>query len=231
MKKETILLLLLVVITSSSCFKNKNPLFDGVSCTGNCYELTGRVMDSAGAVPLSNAEVKFFYKYSSGILISRTDYLGKTSTNSLGQYQFRFDGSRYNYLMGYYYAEMYKGDFFADPGYKNRVGIFRLDSTQYNLPFVQNFSLFRPATLKVRVIVPASASFQFITVSYEYGRGGNGISINGGRAIDTTLSWGTAGDLRTYVRADAVSNGVAVTRYDSITVSANSTGTVTINFN
>jgi len=231
MKKEIIFLLLLVIITATSCFKNKNPLFDGVSCTGNCYELTGQVTDSAGAVPLSNAEVKFFYKYSSGILISRTDYLGKASTNSLGQYKFRFDGSRYNYLMGYYYAEVYKGDFFADPGYKNRVGIFHLDSTQYNLPFVQNFSLFRPATLKVRVIVPASANFQIITVSCEFGRGGNGISMNGGRAIDTTLSWSTAGDLRTYVRADAVSNGVAVTRKDSIIVSTNSTGTVTINFN
>lgn len=231
MKKESIFFLLLVLMTAGSCIKNKNPLFDGVSCTVHCYELTGWVTDSAAAVPLSNAEVKFYYKYNSGIFISRTDYLGKTTTNSAGQYRFLFDGSRYNYLNGYYYAEVFKGDFFAGPGYKNRVGIFDLDTTQYNLPFVQNFALFRPAIVKVRVTAPASAGFQIITVAYEYGRGGNGAAINGGRAIDTTMSWSTAGDLRTYVRADAVKNGTAVTIKDSITVTANGTGTIELKFN
>lgn len=212
----------------NSCRKNK-PLFDGINCTNNCYILSGRLLDSAVNSGIANAEIKFYFTDITGTIIKKTSFLGKTLTDNNGNYTFKFDGTNYKNPYGYFYVEAYKGNLFHDPFYGNRVSTFDLDSTLFNAPFIQNFSLFRPAYIKIRVTATLS-TIQSLTLSYHYGVIGNGIVLNGGRSIDTTLTYKTAGDIRTFIQADISSVGFLNSKKDTIIVKANTTANREIRF-
>lgn len=225
----TITTLTLTLLFVNSCRKSNDALFDGVNCTGNCYVLTGKLIDSALNSGISGGEIKFYFKDITGTFSSKTIYLGRSITDANGNYSFRFDGNRFKNFMGYYYAEAFNGSMFGgDQLYPNRVATFDLDTSLFNVPFIQNFPLFRPATVKVRVVATASTNFQFLTVDYSYGKVGQGIVFNGGRSIDTTITWKTAGDLRTFVQADAVGNGVNIQKRDTLIVPTNNTRQIEI---
>ena len=220
--------LIVTILFVSSCHKNNDALFDGLNCSGNCYILTGKLIDSVVNSGLADGEIKFYFNDNTGTFSNNKIYLGKSISNAEGSYTFRFDGSRFNNVSGYYFAEAHKDNLFADPFYPNRVATFDLDTSLFNVPFIQNFPLFRPATVKVRVIATSVTNFQYLTVSYGYGKVGSGIVFNGGRAIDTTIIWNTAGDLRTFIQGDAVGNGVNIQRRDTLIVPTNSTRQIEI---
>lgn len=198
-----------------SCRKSK-PEFDGVHCFGNCYILTGKIVDTPSNVGLAGVELKFYYRRPGYALLDPTRYLGKTISNSTGEYKFQFDGTNYKGGAGYYYILATKKNYFYDPLNDNEVSVFNLDSNQFNIPFIQNFRLFRPATLVVRFRATTVINFQFLTFVYNYGTPGTGIILNGGRAIDTTVTFRTAGDIRTFVQWDALGNGVRVKKSDTL---------------
>ena len=218
----------MTVLLITSCRKDKDPLFDGVNCTGNCYVLTGKLIDSAAKSGIAGGEIKFYFNDRTGTFSNKKIYLGRAVTDGNGNYTFRFDGSRFNNIRGYYFAEAFKGNMYADPIDENRVATFDLDTSLYNVPYVQNFPLFRPATVKVRVIASTVTNFQYLTVDYSYGKISNGIVFNGGRRIDTTITWKTAGDLRTFVQGVAVGNGVNVQTRDSVVIPTNGTRQIEI---
>ncbi len=224
----SVITFLTTTLLINSCRKDKDPLFDGMTCSGNCYILTGKLIDSAVNSVIANGEVKFYFDDITGTFSNKKTYLGRVLTNANGDYTFKFDGSQFNNVSGYYYAEAFKGNLFADLLYPNRVATFNLDTSIYDLPFIQNFPLFRPATIKVRVIAANITNFQYLTISYDYGKVGNGIVFNGGRTIDTTITWKTAGDIRTFVQGDAVGNGVNIQKRDSIIIQTNNTGQIEI---
>jgi hypothetical protein len=187
-------------------------------------------LDSASNSGLAGGEIKFYFKDITGTFSSQTTYLGKTITGGDGNYSFKFDGTTFKNVFGYYYAEAFKGELFHDPYYGNRVSVFDLDTSFYNIPFIQNFSLFRPATLKIRIIASSVTNFQFLTVSYDYGKLNNGVVINGGRQIDTTITFKTAGDIRTFVQADANGNGVNLSKKDTVIIPTNNTRQIELRF-
>ncbi len=229
MKTLLISTLLLTLLFVTSCRKNNDALFDGVNCSGNCYTLTGKLIDTAGNTGIARGELKFYFKDITGTYSSKTFYLGRAITDVNGVYTFKFDGSRFNNAMGYYYAEAFSGNMFGrDLLYPNRVSTFDLDTSFYNLPFIQNFPLFRPATIKVRVVASNVINFQSLTVDRDYGGVGNGIVFNGGRPIDTTITWKTAGDLRTIIQAHAVGNGVNIQKRDTLIIPTNNTRQIEI---
>jgi len=228
MRKRLYITTLVTMIFVASCRKDKDPIFDGVNCSGNCYILTGKLLDSATNTGIASGEIKFYFNDNTGTFSNKKIYLGRAGTDANGNYTFKFDGNRFNNVRGYYYAEAFKGNMFYDPFYPNRVSIFNLDTSFYNLPFIQNFPLFRPATVKVRIATSSITNFQYLTVSYSYGKVGSGIVFNGGRTIDTTITWKTAGDLRTFIQADAVGNGVNIQKRDTLVVPTNNTGQIEI---
>lgn len=217
-----------IVLLSNSCIKGINPKFDGVTCNSKCYILTGLLLDSALNKGIANGEIKFYFKKPG--LISITDYLGKVNTDGAGNYRFVMPGVVYQHVSGHFYAEAFKDDLFHDPFYKNRVASFSLDSTNYDIPVVKNLLLFKPATLKLRIIAFTVTGFRFLTVSYGYGIGSNGYVFNGPRSIDTVLTFKTAGDIRTFIKVDAKGNNVDITKYDTIQIPANAIGQVEIRF-
>jgi hypothetical protein len=227
---SAIAVFLLIILLLLSCRKDKDPLFDGVNCSGNCYILSGRLIDSVSKTGIADGEIRFYFQDNTGTFSSKKIYLGRTATNADGGYRFSFDGSKTDNKLGYYYAEAFKGYMFADLVYPNRVNTFHLDSSSYNIPFEQNFPMFRPAYLKVRVIAANVTNFQFLTVSYSYGKTGIGLIFHGGRNIDTVITWKTAGDLNTFVKADAVGNGVQIERSDTVLVGMNSTQQIVLRF-
>lgn len=215
----------------TGCRKKNDPLFDGVNCSGNCYILTGTLIDSVSGTGISGAKIQFyFHDFRGGTFGTKKILLGKTTTTSAGRYDFRFDGSRFAQLSGWYTAEAYKDDLFNNPLTNNEVAMFDLDSSRYNTPFVQQFSLFRPATLRIRVIARNVTNFQFLTVDYNYGKAGIGVVLNGGRNIDTTLTFITAGDIRNFIQADARGNGVNISTYDTLVIPASSTREIEMRF-
>lgn len=221
--------LIMTIFIFNSCRKNNSALFDGINCTGNCFILTGKLTDSATNAAISGGEIKFYFKDTRGTFSSKTNFLGKAVTDIMGNYKFKFDGSKFYNIKGYYYAEAFSGNMFGgDLMYPNRVATFDLDTSFYNQPFIQNFPLFRPATVKVRVIASNVTNFQYLTVDYNYGKVGQGIILHGKRSIDTTIIWKTAGDLRTFIQADAVGNGVNIQKRDTLIVPSNSTRQIEI---
>ena len=213
-----------------SCRKDKNPIFDGVNCSANCFILSGKLVDSAANAGISSGEIKFYFNDNIGTFSNKKIYLGRAITDANGDYTFKFDGSRFKDARGYYYAEAYKGNLFHDPVYENRVSVFYLDTTLYNVPFIQNFLLFRPATLKLRVMASTITNFQYLTVSYSYGSTGYGVVFNGGRQIDTTLIFKTAGDIKTFVQSDARGNNVNITKHDTLVIQSGNTRQLEIRF-
>lgn len=212
-----------------SCRKNNDALFDGVNCSGNCYILTGKLIDSAANSGIARGKIKFYFKDITGTFSSKTRFLGSATTDVNGNYTFKFDGSGFKNVMGYYYADAFSGNMFGgDQMYPNRVATFDLDTSFYNLPFIQSFPLFRSATVKVRVIASTITNFRSLTVNYSYGKVGQGIVFNGNRSIDTTITWKTAGDLRTFIQASAVGNGVNIQKRDTLIIPTSNTGQIEI---
>ena len=221
--------LLLSMLFVNSCRKNNDGIFDGVSCSGSCYTLTGKLIDSAAKAGINGGEIKFYFKDLTGTFSSKTIFLGRAISDLNGNYNFRFDGSRFNNVKGYYFADAFSGGLFGiDLLYPNRVATFNLDTSFYNIPYIQHLPMFRPATIKIRVVASAVTNFQFLTVDYNYGKTGQGIVFNGGRAIDTTITWKTAGDLRTFIQAVAVGNGVDIQKRDTLIIPTNNTKQIEI---
>jgi len=205
-----------IIFLLIACRKTK-PEFDGVNCSGNCYILTGKVVDTPSNAALQGVELKFYYRPSGYALFNDpTRYLGKTTTNSNGEYKFQFDGTKYKTGAGYYRIQATKSGYFYDPLNQNDVKIFNLDSSQFNAPFNQDFALFRPAKLAVRFRATTVTNFEFLTFSYHYGIPGTGIILNGRRTIDTTITFQTAGDVRTFIQWDAAGNGVNIRKNDTL---------------
>lgn len=218
------LLLLTFIFLLTACRKTR-PEFDGINCSGSCYILTGKVVDTPSNSAIQGVELKFYYRMPGYFIMGNPNkYLGKTTTNSNGEYTFQFDGSKYKSGEGYYRLQAFKRDFFFLPEAQNDVAIFSLDSTQFNIPFQQDIVLFRPAKLTVRFRATTVTNFIFLTFYYKYGLSETGFVINGGRKIDTTINFQTAGDVRTFVRWDAAGNGVNIHKAD--TLFTNQDGTI-----
>jgi hypothetical protein len=217
----------ILLITATSCFKGKEPMYDGVTCNSKCFILTGVLLDSAFNKGIANGEVKFFYHHSGGIF-GRTDFIGRVKSDAAGNYRFVMPGNGYPNMFGYFYAEAYKDNMFAGLIYKNQVATYFLDSTDFDKPVVKNLLLFRPATLKLRVIATTVTGFSFLDVDYGYGKGSEIVTINGPRSIDTTFTFKTAGDIRTFISVQAKGNGVNVEKFDTIVIPANNTRQVEI---
>ena len=231
MKQLTIILLL--IFTFTACRKN-TPLFDGQSCSGNCYILTGKLLEAQSNSPLSNTQLKFYFRPTGYFLFfDPTKYLGRVNTASDGSYTFKFDSQDFQNTSGYFrieggkrgYIYKYMGEEIED----KELLIFYLDSSKINVLQVNNLVLYKTASLKFKIKASTITSFLFLTVTYSYGPGGYGVVLNGNRMIDTTVAFKTAADLPTYVSWDAVGNGVNINRKDTLVVASGTEQTYQIN--
>jgi hypothetical protein len=215
-----LLIIVLLTFTFASCRKNK-ALFDGQSCTGSCYVLTGRLSEFQNSSALANTQLDFYYKTSGGIFNNHLEYLGKTITAADGSYTFKFDSKDYKNPTGYFSMEGTRDGYiynnYGDKTEKNLL-IFQLDSSKINIPQVNNVALYKVATLKIIVKAVTITNFGYLTIGYNYGRGNFGPVLYGGRSIDTTLIYKTAGDIPTFINWNARGNGVDINRNDTLIV-------------
>lgn len=210
-------------------------MFDGINCSGNCFILKGIVSETPSNQVLSNVEVRFYLgQVTNGQFPPPPAklYLGKTTTNSNGEYEFRFDGTNFKYGSPLYYIEASKeGYIFGPTPEQQKVKGFYLDSANFNNPVTQNFSLFKPTTLRVRFRASNITNFNFIAFGYSYAGGlGAGININGKRQIDTTVNFTTAGGIQSFIRYGAYGNGVTIEHRDTILLNPNTITDYNVNF-
>lgn len=220
------LLVLLILFISFSCNKQKAK-FDGIYCSNNCYILTGKVIDTAANRALEGVELKFYYKPIG--IISFDSYLGKANTNSTGNYQFQFDGTNYKNSRGYYKIVATKSGYFYLPKQNNKVLTFNLDSSLFNIPIVQNFSLYKPSKFILKVKSSSTADFEYLTFTSDYNGIGNGIIFNGGKAIDTNILIETAADIKTYINWYTSRKGINVSKKDTLICKTDNTIVYQIN--
>jgi hypothetical protein len=222
------LVALLLVLAFTACV-NRDPLFDGVNCTGNCYVLTGKIYDPALGTGLSKVDLRFYFKQYLGMASNRTEYLGKATTDANGNYRFTFDGTGYKDKMGSFYIEANKDDMFYGHGTGKRLPYFDLDSAQYNVAFNHDYPLYRPATIKINVTADKLDIGHYITVTRNYGQGGYGETINGtGGPVNKTFTFKTAGGVTTYVNAIKTDTQPHTVVQDSVKVEVNATRQINI---
>ena len=210
--------LLSVILLLFACRKNKAE-FDGVNCAGNCFILKGKIYDMPSFNALEGVELKFYYRPPGYVIFyDPTRYLGHAFSNANGNYSFQFDGSSFKNSNGYYSIEAIKRNYFYNPFNLNDIAVFNLDSTQLNIPVVHNSPMFREAKLNVRFKATSVTGFEFLTFTYHFGNGATGIVLNVKRAIDTTISFTTAGDIKTFIQWDATGNGINIRKNDSLLI-------------
>ncbi len=220
---------LLLLLICAAC--KKEPLFDGANCEGNCYILTGKLYDPAQGKNLPGVDLRFYYKEWRGMASSRTDYLGKAATDADGNYRFIFDGTNYQNKIGSFYMEAYKDNMFHDVYDGRKLPHFYLDSVQYGVPFNQDFPLYKPATIEIKVLAGKLDSGQSITVSQNFGKRGFVKTISGtGGPVNTTFTFKTAGGLMSYVWATKADASPITTIQDSVIIHANTTKQIEIRF-
>ena len=208
-------LIIIILLLSVFACKKTDAEFDGINCIGNCYFLTGKIVDTPANNQLKGVELNFYYKPAS-LMFDNTQYLGKTMTDEKGAYKFQFDGSNYKLNRGYFYIKGTKQDYFCNVHQNDILGYFNLDSTQINDSTKQNFSMFKVSKLKVHYSIQNNTNFQFLTFSYGIGQSTQGWIFGGGK-YDTTIEYITAKDIRTFVNWNAVGNNVSIQKYDTLT--------------
>lgn len=220
---KLLIIILLFALPFVSCKKEGRPLFDGQTCNGSCYILTGRLSEAQSSRPLVNTELRFYYQPTGYSFFDLTKYLGRTTTAADGSYTFRFDGKNFINIAGSFKIEGgIDGYIYNNYGDKTDkvLSRFYLDSSEINIPQINNLRLYKAATLKFRIRAVSITNFEFLTVTYGFGTNGFGPVINGDRSVDTTLIYKTAADIPTFISWDALGNGVNIQRKDTLTVSA-----------
>lgn len=219
------MLIMVFLSALTSCRKTK-PLFDGQNCTGSCYILTGKLLESQSNLPLPGTELKFYYRPSGNPMFwDPTKYLGKVITATDGSYSFSFESKNFQSGTGYFRIEGYRNGYIyrnAGDMIDNNLLIFYLDSSKINIPQVNNLTLYKSATLKIKVNASTITNFSSLTVSYGFGTNGFGPALNGNRQIDTTLIYKTAADIPTIISWNAVGNGVNIQKRDTVIVQSGS---------
>ena len=226
-----------LVITIAFCWmlvscRKDQPLFDGHSCSGSCFILTGHLTEAQSNAPLPGTQLKFYYKRNQYTL-DRTEYLGSTSTGSDGSYSFIFDSKDFqDRSAGYFLIEGERDGYVyrnAGDQINSELAVFGLDTSEINIPQVNNLTLYKTAIIKFQIKATTVTNFDFLSVNYSYGTNGYGPVISGGRAIDTTLIYKTASDLPTYIYWNALGTGVNMSQRDTLIVPFGTVGIYQIN--
>lgn len=237
--KHFIYISILILLSGCKKASDNKPMFDGINCAGNCFILKGVVTDTPANTRLANVEVRFYLGKITGGSIqwpipdpNEVYYLGRTFTNSNGEYEFKFDGSGFKYGSALYYIESTKQGYIYGPTpAHHKVKQFYLDSNNFSIPFLQNFNLYLPSTMRVRFKASTITNFNFLAFGYSYGNGlGAGINIEGNRQFDTTVSFRTAGGIQSFLMYGIYGNGVYIERKDTLVPSANDIAEYIVNF-
>ncbi len=225
-------LFLLVVVPflfmrMSSCDK---PVFDGENCTGDCFILKGKVTDSASSLGLPGVQLKLYYRQSGYVLLGGTQLLVNSHTDQNGNYSMVFDATRYDLQRGYLIMDATHPSYFLTP-YGNAVSHdLAFTSADINRQKQLDFSMFYPGTVKLKVKTDSS-DFNYLNVTYEYGKGGYGFYLDGKRKIDTTILIKTATGIQTRINWSTVSDGkIKTQKKDSILVARDSIPEYNIRF-
>ena len=182
-----------------SCRKDKSTPAS-IPCSGNCYILTGQIIDTPSTNKLSEVEIRLYYYLQVLTPVLGPRLVAKTKTDVDGKYTFKLDGTKFkDDPYGFFFA-------FTKPGYcygvqDDKLNYFDLDSSNFDIPFVQNFALTKTARFKLHLKNGGLNKYDFLTFQYRFRNdnfgGGNLFSVD--KQVDTTIAFSTAGDIRTII--------------------------------
>lgn len=172
---------LILTLSLASCRKDKI-LFDGQSCTGSCYILTGRLSEFQSNSALPGVQLDFYYHPPMGTIFNQTEHLGKTTTAADGSYTFKFNSKNYKDPLWYFTMEAGKDGYIYEAtldATSKAILSFHLDSSKINVPKVNNLELYKAANLKFVIKASTITNFDFLDVAYGFGRNSTALVLTG----------------------------------------------------
>lgn len=230
---------LFLIVLLTAC--KKVALFDGVTCEGRCYILTGRLRELATGKPLEAKPLRFFHERDGGLIPIRPyDFLGFTLTAYDGSYQFRFPSKKFENAREYFYVEFdldgYVPAFSEFLMPENRL-TFNLDTSMIDRPQTIDIGVYYPAYLSFRVISDGAVQSRRVLIDYHFADAYKSARINKNGAIDTTIGPFVVGaDVPVAIDWKASNDTIfgggpfIVREIDSIILARNERATVTIRF-
>ena len=209
----------------SSCKKKNKPQFKGDNCVGDCYRISGSVLDKSADTQLSSVQLRIYF-YRTGYLLfgSRTTFLGRIYTNADGSFNFSFDAKFYKNPKGYFFIEAdldnYLSDEFLYPYTTNPKQLieFDLDSNKINKPQKFVINLYQKAILNLNLKAngPDNVSAVAAGIKFNNDKLEKFIRIKG--KLDTTLKFTVPGDAKTYIIWRSYDSAVQLNKIDSIII-------------
>jgi len=210
-----------IIVLCSACL-NDEPLFDGQSCISDCIVFTGKVTDPNNDIPIST-KLKITFT-NGGLVFRRTENIGVTSSNELGEYSFSFPGENYKVDNGYFIIKAEKAGYLVTE-YDGRAVIYSVDSTNFDLPFVNDILLRPAAELQVSLKIDNVDLITDFVYSINYGGPKYGYRIPDEFLVqDTFYLYDVGGDQKTEVVYSYKKENQEIKVVDSIFINAGEKG-------
>ena len=192
----------LFIFSFSSCKKNTEE--EGIECKGYCFMLKGQLLDTPANNKISGVELKFYYDQLSFFNLFSAKYLGSVITDANGEYIFDFDATNFRDPDYVFVMKYSKPGYFYQPSDYNDLSLFHLVDSNINVPYVQNFTLYKSATLKVHIKVSTFTDFNYLEFRHSYKTSSLYFSHNypGHHPFEVTFTEMTAGDVNTYIKCE-----------------------------
>lgn len=221
---RTVCIFCFVILTAMQC--QKEPAFDGVNCEGNCYIITGKVIDSASNIGIPDVTIEFNWERNPhSTIFNPTLILAKTVTNDNGEYKFNIDGSKLSSENWYSYKTTHP-EYSSNPINSDDYIGFNLKNISYGIPYIKNISMFKPGTLKFHVKSDDTTSFDYLGIRYKFKKVFFASSIRGNKKIDTIMNINTVGGFYTHFTWQTTKNDInSLIKTDSIFVPENGEST------
>lgn len=214
-------LLTLLMMNSRSC---DDPLFDGKSCTNDCYVVQGRVTDAATAQGIPNVDLKFYYNTGKYSLFGNRRLLVKAKTNQIGVYYITFDGADYKKADGRFSLHAEHPTYFISALDKSTsVASLYPDSMTLDEPVPLNFVMFWPGYIKLRISAGSTTAATGLSFKASHGKPGVGYGFTIKPNLDTTVIIKTASGVQTNIHWYTYPQATKVEKKDSVTVARDAT--------
>ena len=190
-----ILYLFPLLLLLTACFGDDEVLLP-TDCQSDCYVFIGRVIDpNNGNTAVPDATVRLEYRDGSGpnfiSLGGSPNPEAVTKTDDSGNYRFDIDGSSFKRDIGYWKLKATKPGY-LDADYEGTATENRVDSTDFDVPFVNDLEI-KPAA-KIILEVDVQDANYIVRYNYKYSVTRHGASFEDGQLGKQRAEIDVAGD-------------------------------------
>ncbi|MBC7915054.1 MAG: hypothetical protein H7Y07_13130 [Pyrinomonadaceae bacterium] len=213
-------------MSSRSC---KDPVYDGKTCTGDCYILEGKIIDSVTSEGIPKVGLKLYFNTNNHPFNHRK-LLVDANTNQNGEYRIIFDGTKYKDQNESFSLYAKHTDYFVNGTEPDHhIATIYTRNINFNQPVRLNYSMFWPGYIKLRLKSSTTTSVKKLSFMSTYGGFGTGLLLDLTPNLDTVIILKIASRIQTRIKWYVYPQSPFVEKRDSLTVGKNDTVDYAIN--